>query len=132
MQKYEQSKIFPKRKEATDGAFNRCLLSHENPVGKLSMVPKKNTHCVNSLGTTKHSPGSQLSAFLSLLRHARRSFIPQVPPSLCCCRVLAKTLPVLLCKELERKHNHLFIFLFQENAAIAQGEQGMWPCSAAS
>lgn len=55
---------------------------HTNPIGKFTAVPNKNSHCVNSMGNTKHLPSSQSSASLCLWRRARRSFIPQMPVSL--------------------------------------------------
>lgn len=45
--KYENAK------EWETAFFNYYLLSH-NPIGKFIVVPSKNTHCVNTMGNTKH------------------------------------------------------------------------------
>lgn len=63
-------------------AFFTVTCCHTKPTGKFTAVPNKNSHCVNSMGNTIHSPGSQSSASHCLLRWARRSFIPQMPISL--------------------------------------------------
>ena len=57
--------------------FLTITCCHTNPVGKVVVAPNKNTRYVNSMGSTKRSPGSHSSAF-RLSRRARRSFIPQM------------------------------------------------------
>lgn len=46
--------------------FLTIACCHTNPSGKSTVLPKRNTRCVNSMGNTKHSPVSHSHASLNV------------------------------------------------------------------
>ena len=59
--------------------FLTITCCHTNPIGKFIVVPNKNTRCVNSMGNTKHSPGSQSSASLFVETSQEKFYSPDAP-----------------------------------------------------
>lgn len=47
-----------KNEEKWQTAVLTITCCHTNPIGKFTVVPNKNIHCVNSMGNTKHKSSS--------------------------------------------------------------------------